>query len=89
MRNPVPALLTILLFSDSIIAPTVNINDNRAVSSAQKGIAGRLIRYYSPNSLGTIPEKTSNGADGFQWFEMGFYCKIVFELIERDGHVGI
>lgn len=52
----------------------VSIADVGALSVAQKGIAANLMSYYKPASLGTIPEKNSEGPDGFQWFEMGFYC---------------
>jgi hypothetical protein len=49
-----------------------NTADNNAI--ANKGIAQNLMNYYRPSVLGTIRENDSQGPDGFQWFEMGFFC---------------
>lgn len=75
MKPAFPHLFAVFSIAGSLAQVSVNINDNRAISNAQQQIATRLMRYYTPNALGTIPEKTSEEADGFQWFEMGFYCK--------------
>ena len=51
-----------------------NTNDLDAIAAAHKGIAQNLMNYYKPSVLGTIPKQEGVGAEGFQWFEMGFFC---------------
>lgn len=66
-----------LVLSLISVAFSQSANDVGSLSVAQKGIAANLMSYYNSSSLGSIPEKTSEGPDGFQWFEMGFYCNKV------------
>ena len=69
-------VVTFLFFLMAVsYTASLNINDNRSITNAQKMIAKKLNSFYRPSIYGTIPEKTSEGPDGFQWFEMGFYCK--------------
>jgi hypothetical protein len=75
MKLAITSLFAVCSIIGTFAQVSVNINDKSAVSNAQKQIAARLMRYYSPNTLGTIPEREADGPEGFQWFEMGFYCK--------------
>jgi hypothetical protein len=76
MKSVFPTLLVLFSTIGTWAQVSVNINDNKDVSNAQKQIAKVLMNYYKPNSVGSIPQKESEGPDGFQWFEMGFLCKI-------------
>jgi hypothetical protein len=64
------SLFVVLVFG--ILAQ--NTNDLNAIAAAHKGIAQNLMNYYTPSVLGTIPKQEGLGAEGFQWFEMGFFC---------------
>ena len=61
------------------MAVSFNVNDKTSIAAAQKGIAAKLMSYYSPSPLGTIPEKASEGPDGFQWYDMGIYWGAMME----------
>ena len=81
MKLPIPTLLAICSIIGTWAQAQIDINDKKQLSDAQKRIATRLMRYFTPNKYGTIPERESEGPDGFQWFEMGFYCKTILLII--------
>ena len=56
-------------------AASVDMTEKKSLTNAQKLIARKLNSFYKPSVSGTIRERISKGPEGFQWFEMGFYCK--------------
>jgi len=76
MKSVFKSLLVLCSTIGTLAQVSVNINEKKDVSNAQKQIAINLMNYYKPNSVGSIPQSSSKGPDGFQWFEMGFFCKI-------------
>jgi len=82
MKLPIPTLLALCSIIGTWAQAQIDINDKKQLSDAQKRIATRLMRYFTPNKYGTIPERESEGPDGFQWFEMGFYWMAVAQYMD-------
>jgi mannan endo-1,6-alpha-mannosidase len=72
-------LMTVLPFGQAV---TVDPNSASDVGQAVKKAAETMMKYYTPNSQGAIPENTASDASGMQWYESGILWGVMMDYAQ-------
>jgi mannan endo-1,6-alpha-mannosidase len=63
-------------------AVTVDPSSASDVAQAVKKAAETVMKYYTPNSQGAIPENTASDASGMQWYESGILWGVMMDYVQ-------
>ena len=82
-----PYRMRLHLLLNLCLGITINVGDVEAVKQANRKIVQNLVQYYldNPKTAGSIPESSSPGIDGFQWYESGIMWGAVLDYIQVSG----